>query len=107
MLKIVVSILMLSFSNYVLSGSATGKVSSVLVSDNTLSVLFTLDTEIEDTPRCNERKKFSILLRKPGGAAAYTAILEAKKEGYEVHVEGLNSCSNDWKSEDLKSIEMY
>ncbi len=39
--------------------------------------------------------------------ATYTAILEAKKQGYKVTVEGLNTCANEWKSEDLKNIKIH
>ena len=106
MYKLIIVLITLSFSNSVLSGNATGKITSILVADNSFNVLFMLNSEIEDTPRCNEEKRFSISLRKPGGVAAYTAILEAKKENYEVSVEGLNTCVNEWKSEDIKNIKL-
>ena len=104
MYKSIVLLTTLFFSNVVFSGNATGKITNIFVADNSFYVLFKLDSQINDTPRCNEKERFSISLRKPGGAAAYTAILEAKKEGYEVGVEGLNTCTNEWKSEDIKNI---
>lgn len=86
------------------AGSGSGKITSIFVADGSSAVLFKLDSAIHDTPRCNEYKRFSINLRKPGGMAAYRAILEAKREGYNVKVEGLNTCSNEWKSEDVEDI---
>lgn len=86
------------------AGSGVGKVTRIFVADGSSAVLFKLDSAIEDTPRCNENKRFSINLHKPGGMAAYRAILEAKREGYRVTVEGLNTCSNEWKSEDVEDI---
>lgn len=90
-----------------LAGNATGNVASIYVADDSPTVLFTLTSAINDTPRCNEAQRFSIGLRKPGGMAAYMAILEAKKEGYEIRVEGLNTCTNEWKSEDIKNITLH
>jgi hypothetical protein len=94
----------LFFSNPSLAGNASGKITSIFVADGTPSALFMLNTAISETPRCNEAKRFSINLAKPGGMATYMAILEAKKQGYEVSVEGLNTCVNEWRSEDIKNI---
>ena len=94
-------------SGQVYAGSAVGKITNIHVADNSVYVLFMLDSDISNTPRCNEKGRFSISLRKPGGSAAYTAILEAKREGYQVRVEGLNTCSNDLRSEDIRNITLY
>jgi len=104
MYKFIIILTSLFFSNVALSGDAVGKITNIFVADNSVYVLFKLNSEINDTPRCNEEKRFSISLRKPGGRATYTAILEAKREGYEVTVKGLNTCINEWKSEDIKNI---
>lgn len=104
MYKLIIVLTALVFSNGAFSGNATGKITNIFVADNSFYVLFKLSSKINDTPRCNEEKRFSISLIKPGGIAAYTAILEAKREGYEVDVEGLNTCVNEWKSEDIKNI---
>ena len=102
--KLCLMLTALVYSGLVFAGNATGKITSIFVADNSDAVLFMLDSQINDTPRCNEAKRFSIGLRKPAGMAAYMAILEAKREGYEVSVEGLNTCINEWKSEDIKNI---
>lgn len=94
----------LFYCGYALAGTAVGKVTSVYVADGSSAILFKLDAPITDTPRCNEAKRFSISLIKPGGMASYRAILEAKREQYKVSVEGLNTCGNEWKSEDVKDI---
>ena len=104
-LLIIVSFFLLSNSAF--AGNATGQISSIFVADDSTAVLFTLTSAIENTPRCNEGKRFSIELRKPGGMATYTAILEAKKQGFNVTVDGLNTCANEWKSEDLKNIKIH
>jgi hypothetical protein len=104
MTRVVFVLTALLYSGLALAGTATGKVTSIYVADGSNAVLFKLDATIEDTPRCNEAQRFSINLIKPGGMAAYRAILEAKRDGYEVSVEGLNTCGNEWKSEDIKQI---
>lgn len=104
MFKLIIALFTLVYSSLVYSGEATGRITTILVADNSYSILFKLSSEINATPRCNEGNRFSISLRKPGGIAAYTAILEAKKEGYEVNVTGLNTCTNEWNSEDTKNI---
>ena len=106
MYKITILLISLALSNNAFSGNATGKITTIFVADNSFYVLFMLNSNINNTPRCNEEKRFSLSLQKPGGFAAYTAILEAKKEGYEVNVEGLNTCANEWKSEDIKNIKL-
>ena len=88
-----------------LAGTATGKISSITVTNDSSVVLFSLTSPINKTPKCNEEGRFSIQLRKPGGMTAYTAILEAKKQDYEVTVNGLNTC--DWRSENVKDITLY
>ena len=104
--KILFLIAVLVYPGFALAGSATGKITSIFVANNSASVLFMLDSLINDTPNCNEAKRFSIDLRKPGGMAAYMAILEAKKYGFEVRTEGLNTCINEWNSEDIKFITL-
>jgi hypothetical protein len=104
MLKSILSLFLLAYAGAVMAGSAVGRVSTITVANDSYAVLFQLDNPIENTPSCNEAKRFSINLQKPGGMAAYMALLEAKQQGYTVLVEGLNNCSNDWKSEDAKTI---
>ncbi len=87
------------------AGSAVGKVSSILLANNSNAVLFRLDVEIEDSPRCNKEERFAIDLRQFGGGALYTALLEAKGHGYTVSVTGLNTCSVQLESEGVKNIE--
>ncbi|MBI1423407.1 MAG: hypothetical protein GC149_08080 [Gammaproteobacteria bacterium] len=86
------------------AGNAVGRVGAITVANDSHAVLFQLDREIDNTPRCNESKRFSIHLQKPGGMAAYMALLSAKQHGYTVLIEGLNNCANEWKSEDVKTI---
>ena len=102
-LLFVVAVFMVS-SN-ALAGTATGKIASITVTNDSNVVLFSLTSTINKTPKCNEDGRFSISLRKPGGMTAYTAILEAKKQGYDVTVNGLNTC--DWRSENVKDITLY
>ena len=92
------------FSSISYAGQATGKVRSIELNTTIFAVLFQLDSTIQGTPRCNEKGQFSIDLRKPSGQQAYSLLLEAKREQYTVTVEGLNSCANEWKSEDTGRI---
>ena len=98
------SFALLCYVGTVSAGSAAGRVTAITVSNDDHAVLFQLDKPIEKTPRCNESQRFSVHLAKPGGMAAYMALLQAKQQGYTVLIEGLNNCSNEWKSEDVKSI---
>lgn len=97
-------ILLLCYAGTAFAGNAVGRITTITVTNNNHAVLFQLEKPIENTPRCNETKHFSIHLQKPGGMAAYMALLHAKQQGYTVLVEGLNNCSNHWKAEDVKSL---
>jgi len=99
----IVIALMVSSSTF--AGTATGKISAITVTNDSTVVLFSLTSPINKTPKCNEDGRFSINLRKPGGMTAYAAILEAKKQSYDVTVNGLNTC--DWRSENVKDITLY
>lgn len=100
------TLLLIFATNTAFAGSAVGHVTRVTVANDNYAVLFQLDKPIDNTPRCNEYKRFAIHLKKPGGMAAYMALLEAKQQSYTIEVEGLNNCSNDWKSEDVKTITL-
>jgi hypothetical protein len=100
----ILPILLLSYAGTAMAGTATGRITTITVHNDQHAVLFQLDKPIAKTPRCNESQHFSIHLLKPGGMAAYMALLEAKQQGYTVLIEGMNNCSNEWKSEDVKSI---
>ena len=89
-----------------MAGEALGLVTTIQVADDSHAILFRLDSEIKGTPRCNETGQFALSLRKYGGMASYMLLLEAKRERYEVRVEGLNSCGNHWKSEDILDIQI-
>jgi len=94
------------YSGLAVCGSAKGQVSSITVADGLYAVLFALTSKIDDTPKCNEGQRFSINMAKPGGMVAYMAILEAKKQGYNVKVQGLNTCVAEWRSEDIENITL-
>jgi hypothetical protein len=105
MRSLIVVILIQFAPPYAAAGEAVGKVSSILLANNSNAVLFRLDAEIEDSPRCNKEERFAIDLRQIGGNALYTALLEAKSHGYTVSVTGLNTCSVQLESEGVKNIE--
>ena len=96
--------IILAYTSLAQAGTATGKITTIEVADDSIAVLFMLSSALEDTPRCNEAKRFAINLRKPGGVASYMALLEAKRKEYVISIEGLNTCGNEWKSEDVKRI---
>ena len=100
------TVLLFIFTNLSVAGEARGLVTSIQVADDSHAILFQLDGEIKGTPRCNESGRFALSLRKFGGMAGYMALLEAKREKYEVRVEGLNTCANHWKSEDVLDIQI-
>ena len=72
-------VLLLCYAGSVAAGTATGRVTTITVSNDNYAVLFQLDKPIDKTPRCNESQHFSVHLQKPGGMAAYMALLEAKQ----------------------------
>lgn len=96
----------LLYSGMAVCGSAKGQVSGIVVGNGLYAVMFTLTAKIDDTPKCNEAKRFAINMAKPGGMVAYMAILEAKKQGYDVTVRGLNTCVAEWRSEDIEDITL-
>ena len=104
MFRYILSGLLFAYTSTVFAGNAVGRVGTITIANDSHAVLFQLDREIDNTPRCNESKRFSIHLQKPGGMAAYMALLSAKQQGYTVLIEGLNNCANEWKSEDIKTI---
>ncbi|TVZ41830.1 hypothetical protein P886_1180 [Alteromonadaceae bacterium 2753L.S.0a.02] len=105
--KIAIIFLGMLISQVAFCGVATGKIQSIEISDSNTAILFSMNTAIENTPRCNDKQMFSINLAKVGGEAAFTALLEAKLREYEVTVTGLNTCVNEWKAEDIKTIKIH
>lgn len=89
-----------------MAGTGSGQVVNIWITDDSFAVLFQLDGELKGSPRCNETGHFALNLRKPGGVAAYMALLEARREKYFVQAEGLNTCGNHWKSEDLLDLQI-
>lgn len=106
MVHVILLLAGLVFSAGLTAGSASGRITQIEITNHSAAVLFKLDVAIDRTPRCNESGRFAIDLRKAAGDAAYQALLLARKEGYVVRVEGLNTCSADWKSEDVNFITM-
>jgi hypothetical protein len=98
--------LLLLFPIASLAGSASGRVTSIYTANDSAVVLFKLDGELHDSPRCNEKGRFAINTADRGGENVYRAILEAKARGYRVVVNGLNTCASNWKSEDVRNIEI-
>jgi hypothetical protein len=107
MSKRVLLIVLLLFPAVAFAGSASGRVTSIFVANDSAVVLFKLDGELRDSPRCNESGRFAIQTAKKGGANVYRAILEAKARGYTVVVKGLNTCATNWKSEDVRNLEIH
>lgn len=101
------ALLLFCYTGAAMAGSAVGRVATITVANDNYAVLFQLDKPIEDSPRCNESRRFSIHLKKPGGMASYMALLAAKQQGYTVLIDGMNNCSNEQKSEDVKAITFY
>lgn len=89
-----------------LAGSITGRVTSIFVANDSAVVLFKVDGAFRETPRCNESGYFAIHTAKKGGVNVYRAILEAKAQQYTVEVLGLNTCTTNWKAEDVRNIEI-
>jgi len=89
-----------------LAGTASGRVTSIYSANDSPAVLFMLDGELQDSPHCNKSGRFAIDTSKTGGANVYRALLEAKARGYSVAATGLNTCAIEWKSEDLRNLEI-
>ncbi|MBN1378877.1 MAG: hypothetical protein JXA04_06545 [Gammaproteobacteria bacterium] len=85
-------------------GTATGKVIEIRAATNTPAVLFMVDAELTDTPKCNEWEMLAIDLSKIGGDAMLQLVKLAKEHAYTIEVTGLGTCSVHWKSEDVKEI---
>ena len=99
-------LLLMLTSSTAFAGTAIGRVTSITVSNNSDTVLFQINKPIHNTPRCNATGQFALHLKKPGGMAAYMALLEAKKHSYTVLIDGMNNCSGNWQSEDIRTIKL-
>lgn len=88
------------------AGSGSGRVTSIFIANDTSVVLFKLDGPLEDSPGCNKGERFAIQTAGQGGRNLYRAVLEAKAHDYTIAVKGLNTCVYEWKSEDVKNIEI-
>jgi hypothetical protein len=89
------------------AGTASGRVISVYAASDSSVVLLKLDGELHDSPNCNKNGQFAFNTSSMGGENIYRAVLEAKARGYTVMVKGLNTCAGNWKSEDLRTIEIH
>lgn len=85
-------------------GSVTGKVTEMQAEVNKPAVRFTVNAEINDTPKCNETNSLTVNLSKPGGTAMLRLVILAKEHAYTIEVTGLGTCSANWNSEDVKEI---
>lgn len=99
-------LLLMLTSTTAFAGTAIGRVTSIIVANNHDTVLFQVNKPIHNTPHCNATGQFAIHLSKPGGMAAYMALLAAKQHGYTIMVEGINQCSGKWQSEDIRTIRL-
>lgn len=88
----------------VYAGNASGKVSSIQLSNNSSTVLFSTGSVIDKTPRCNTLNLFAIDLKQAGGSAMYTLLLDARRYDYVISVTGLNTCSVYFEAEAVKTI---
>lgn len=88
------------------AGTATGNVTWIQVNNYSNAVLFSLNTSIEKTPKCNERNQFAIDLLQPAGNAIYQLLLDARRYGYVITVNGLNTCAVFYEAEGVKTIDI-
>lgn len=88
------------------AGTATGAIHEIHVANHVHTVAFSLNTPIKDTPRCNESNRFTFDLRKQGGDAMLQTLLVAKRDDFTVRVQGLNTCSLEWKAENVRDISI-
>jgi hypothetical protein len=96
--------LLVASTNGMASGSVAGKVTELRAAVNTPAVLFRVNAEIKDTPKCNEWEMLAVDLSKIGGDAMLQLVKLAKEHDYTVEVTGLGTCGGHWKSEDVKEI---
>ncbi len=97
-------LLLIALSLSANAGTSAGKVATIQLANHDRLVIFSMHSEIDEAPRCNELKKFTIDLTRPGGPAMYRGILSAKEHGFVLEVKGLNTCKLHWKSEDVNHI---
>lgn len=106
MYKRFLALVLIFTSSTAFAGTAIGHVTAIIVANNKHTVLFKVNTTIHNSPRCNETGQFALHLDKPGGMATYMALLAAKQKNFTVMVDGTNSCSGNWKSEDLRALRL-
>lgn len=86
------------------AGSGNGKVDTIWITTDSNVVAFTLETAIDNSPRCNERAQFAFDTAKPGGENLLQTLLRAKENDLKVEVIGRNICQSHWKSEDVHAL---
>ena len=86
------------------AGQGSGRVVMVQLATHSKIVVFALDGENKEPPRCNETNRYAVNLSEPGGEVIFQSLLAAKRHGYRVRVTGLGTCRNEWKAEDTKLV---
>lgn len=102
---LVLSATLLLVSEYTLASNLTGRIGEIWASPTSYLVMFSVPDSQGKLHRCNTTGKFSINLSQPGGRATYELLLQAKRYGYVVSVETLNTC-NAFEAENVKNISV-
>ncbi len=100
-------LLTLFYSPILYSGEVKGKIVSLKGSGVNAAVLVKINSEIIDTPRCNELNVFSINFASPSATYVFELVKLAFKENLTVYIEGLGTCSSYWKAEDIKEVTLF
>ncbi len=88
------------------ASTAVGVVSQIRASESTDLVIFSVEGEISDAPRCNENRAYTFRLDAPGGQAILELLKLSFLEKLPVRVVGLNTCSRGYESEGVQEVSI-
>jgi len=88
------------------ASTAVGVVSQIRASESTDLIIFRVDGEVLDAPRCNESRTYIFRLGGPGGRAILELVKISLLEKMAVKVVGLNTCSRGFESEGVQEVSI-
>lgn len=89
-----------------IASTATGVVTQIRASESTDLILFTVNGNMVDSPRCNETSTYNFRLAAPGGLTILELLKMSLINKIEINVIGLNTCSRGFKSEGVQEVSI-
>jgi len=105
-MRIIILVAFCAFVSSSLASTATGVVSQLRAAESSPLIIFKVEGEANDMPRCNESGSYSFRFDSPGGTAILEILKISMLEKRPVRVVGLNTCSRGYKSEGVQEVQL-